>query len=229
MICRRHQCVFVHVPKTAGQSIEAVFLAQRPRLLRRRRTLLLRRNRNPERGPPRLAHLTAAEYLDLGYLDRRTFDNCFVFAFVRNPWDRLVSEYRFRQPPHPFREWVLHHFPGPEDDDYRSGDDRYRHVRPQTDFITDADGHLLTDYVGRFENLEADFAKVRTRIALAGEGLPHVNRSAGPAAGNGAGGAAGAPSAAEASARYRDCYDADTLAFVADYYRRDIELFGYRF
>ena len=63
MISHRHQCVFVHVPKTAGISIEHVFLAQYGLTWDERAPLLLRFNPDPALGPERLGHLTATDEL----------------------------------------------------------------------------------------------------------------------------------------------------------------------
>lgn len=218
MISHRFRCVFVHVPKTAGQSVEQTFITAEGRRIARRRALLLRQNRRPRLGPPRLGHLTAEEYVTNGFLSRDRFRDYFVFGFVRNPWDRLVSEYRYRGYPYPFRDFVLAKFPGPADDNYRTGVGGYRHVLPQSDFLFDAAGNQLVDFIGRFENLAGDFAVVRERVGLPPGELPHVNRSNAPA-----------PAQPRCGPAYRDYYDAETRGFVETFYANDIDRFGYAF
>ena len=54
VISHEHRCVFVHIPKCAGQSIETVFLEDLGLDWSNRSILLLRPNECPDIGPPRL-------------------------------------------------------------------------------------------------------------------------------------------------------------------------------
>ncbi len=80
----------------------------------------------------------------------------------------------------------------------------------QHQFILDDNGHLLVDFVGRFENLQDDFVYVCQRIGLPHLSLPHVNAS-------------------HRRPDYRSYYNEYTKHLVEEYFRRDIELFGYSF
>jgi len=57
MICAQYRCLFVHVPKTAGMSIDQVFLELVGLTWKTRAPLLLGGNDDPKLGPPRLEHL----------------------------------------------------------------------------------------------------------------------------------------------------------------------------
>ncbi len=231
MICPRQQCIFIHIPKTAGQSIETVFLQQAGLSWQNRSALLLRPNDNPALGPPRLAHLKASEYVAYGYVDRDAFDAAFKFAFVRNPWARMTSFYHHLSTARSFRAYVLGEFRK------KVWTEMAWFVGPQSDFIYDEDGRLLVDFVGRFERLQPDFDAICRRLGMPPRPLPHVNHAAEhrrlylglnlrkllrswrkrltkPA---------------PRFARYQDYYDDDTRALVAELYRSDIELFDYHF
>ena len=227
MICRDYNCLFVHIPKTGGQSIEQFFM----NLLhldwdKDRTTLHLQRNDDTTQGTEKLAHLSAAEYVDYGYVSRQEFSEFFKFSFVRNPWSRILSEYRYRNYFHhlSFRDFVLNKMPKP------GWDDKYRHVMPQYDMLYDRQGNLMIDFVGRFETLQQDFDRVCEHLGITDSLLPHRNRSD--------------KKSRDLKRKIRnylfmngenqrrgvaEFYDDETRAAVAEYYRRDITTFGFEF
>jgi hypothetical protein len=232
VICHPYRCVFVHIPKTGGISVEHVFLGLVGLTWDTRAPLLLRGNDDPAKGPPYLAHLKGTEYVGCGYLSREQFDAYFKFSFVRNPWDRMVSEYKYRR--HPmrmtFKTWLLEHLPQP------GFTDAYCHLVPQHEFLYDREGRLLADFVGRYESLQADFEVVCERLGIPSTPLPHQNRSLE---------AQRIQSLNDVKKRirrwlwtlrpknvyphYTQYYDDESRAYVGQLYRKDIELFGYAF
>ncbi len=235
MICKELGALFVHVPKAAGQSVERVLLAEMGLSWATREAANLAPNGDPSRGPPRLAHLTAEEYVKLGWLSAEEFSSMYKFAFVRNPWARLVSEFRYRNfaPRIGFKEFVLSNFPEPADDSYASGEDHYRHVIPQSRFVFDEHGRCLLDFVGRFESLARDFRFVAEKLNLSIRELPHSNasKSHGNFHGNGLVAKFKAFFGHEQiyAETYQSLYDAETRRFVEFNYAEDIERFGYKF
>ena len=81
MLSKRHQFVFVHVPKTGGGSITAEL-----------QTLY-------GEGEKLRTHLTAAEYRN--FLGPSLFQKYHTWAVVRNPYERFISEYHWR------KHWML--------------------------------------------------------------------------------------------------------------------------
>src|SRR3954471_2827170 len=175
MICHEYKCIFIHVPKNAGQSVEHVFLKLVGLTWKTRAPLLLRANGNPALGPPRLAHLKAHEYAGRNHIPQEQFNSYFKFAFVRNPWDRMVSFYKYMglRKGQGFKEFLMSDF---KNDIWKT---RQWFVGPQLDFICDPDGRVAVDFVGRYEQLQADFQKVCQRLNLPVNELPHVNKSKG--------------------------------------------------
>jgi len=239
MICHKYKCLFIHIPKTAGQCIEFAFLKSLGLNWRNRSPLLLCPNHDPSKGPPRLAHLTAREYLIYEYISDELFNSYFKFSFVRNPWSRLVSEYRYRHMKCDFKTFVFKHLPNPENDCYQKARDLYRHVIPQYDFLFDDEGLQMVDFIGRFEDLQQDFDHVCHTISLPKKTLPLRNDST----------LLGRFSKwmdireeehligwlnrlfpnRQRNYRYADYYDDETTEFVANLYQKDITTFGYRF
>jgi len=229
MICKSFKCIFVHIPKTAGRSVEMHFM----NLLNldrenetHREQMLLTDNDDPAKGTEKLSHLSAAEYVRCGHLAQQDFDEYYKFSFVRNPWSRLVSEYRYRNflSHKSFKDFVMNKLPKP------GWDDKYRHVMPQSEMLYDSNGRLLVDFVGKFENLQQDFSNVCKQLGLAESHLSHINSSDKKSREwrrkarnilyhNKEGGLR----------KYMDFYDNETREYVAELYRIDITNFNYSF
>ncbi len=156
-------------------------------------------------------HRTAQEWRrDLG---PRAWDRRFRFTVVRNPWDRAVSHYHYRvltdqtglgADPVGFGEWA-HRVYGDQDERYY---DQPKVFMPQVDWVSDEDGALMVDRVCRFERLREDVAEVGQEIGRPID-LPHVKASKrGP---------------------YQSYYDDELREVVGEWFRRDVEAFGYSF
>ncbi|MEO1064387.1 MAG: sulfotransferase family 2 domain-containing protein [Actinomycetota bacterium] len=173
MISHELRCVFVHVPKAAGQSVERAFLDEHGLSWNDRAPLLLRRRVDESEGPPRLAHLTAAEYVRFGHLTRAQWDEYFTFAVVRDPWARVVSMYRHfgEHRRISFDRFVLDELP------HRYWHERRWFVRPQVEFLVDDDDELLVDQVIRMEQLDEGFADVARRVGLRSHRIRRSNSS----------------------------------------------------
>ena len=146
----------------------------------------------------------------------------FKFGFVRNPWDRLVSWWEMirrnvaeGRPMNGFQRYVLSNAGTFEDfirkcgEEYRDHDGSKWIYRNQVDYLTDSSGALLVDFVGRFENLPADFGVVAARLGLQSAPMPHINRSN--------------------RRLYAEYYSDELRHIVAHRYARDIAAFGYDF
>jgi len=177
MLSHRFQTIFIHVPKTAGRSIATVFLKRHGLTWQTRGELLLRANKDPRRGPERLAHLYAREYVECGHVSDEIFARYFKFTVVRDPYARVISAYRYRVPDGtgPLAAFLL----GLPEDDRQ---DRARHLAPQVNFVRDRSGRVLPDCILRYENLEQEISAVFERIFGMPLRLPHANRSPQPLA-----------------------------------------------
>lgn len=212
MISHHHKTVFVHVPKCGGQSIEAAFLSDLGLDWERRAPLLLRPNDVPAVGPPRLAHLTAREYLDFRYLSPELFAAYFSFTVVRSPYARVVSLFNYGRRKGTLSGYVqktlVHEFERAAD--YRRAghgyEGNYWFCRPQVDYITDAEGATMVDAVYRLEELGDILPDLRERSGLEAA-VEHKNKST-------------------PKARLGDLTDRDREV-IRDLYAADFERLGY--
>lgn len=158
------------------------------------------------------------DYREYERANPHKFARYFKFTFVRNPWDRLLSAYSFLSRGGmnaDDRLWAEGHLAGVKDfPDFvarLAADEGLRswvHFRPQHTFICDESLRIRMDFIGRVEHMGRDFAYVADRLGVTAS-LVRVNSSG--------------------RRDYRKAYDRRTQATVADLYRTDIELFGYRF
>lgn len=177
MISEKYKTLFVHIPKTGGQSVEHFFLNLQNLDWNSRDKLLLRENKFRNFGPERLAHLTAIEYKKYVYLSSNLYEKYYKFSFVRNPYSRLVSEYKYASYTRgmTFKEFVKNGFPKKD-----IFSDQYRHIMPQYEFIYGRNGELLVDFVGKLENFQRDFDKICLILKIKNSILPRVNSSKNP-------------------------------------------------
>lgn len=133
--------------------------------------------------------------------DPERFDASYSYAFVRNPWDRMVSLYHYRGAPGPFPDWVA-----------RCAEVNKGAVRlsPSCWSMVSEEDERLVNFVGRYETLASDFADLREDLGLPPKRLPHQNAGA-------------------LRCGYRTYYCADTRDFIGEHYADDVELFGYDF
>ncbi|HEY1709601.1 MAG TPA: sulfotransferase family 2 domain-containing protein [Rhizomicrobium sp.] len=202
MISREHQAIFVHIQKTAGNSITAA----------------LGGTANvPEK------HFRADQLKPLYGED--VWNRYFKFAFVRNPWDRLVSWWwmidgrrsRLTEGPqlNNFLSYVLRNANTFEEfllratEEIADPDGDKSILRNQIDYLVDADGSLMVDTIGRYERLHDDFRDISRRIFGKPVALAHLNPSE--------------------RADYRRYYTPDLANLAATRFARDIQRFGYRF
>ena len=213
LVSHKHRFAFVHVPKTGGCSISQALQPYGDRVMR------FWMNRWLDRigihvnhyAPPEMKRFrlhTPADTLRR-QLPADDFARLFKFAFVRNPWDLLVSYFHYlvSSPRHHRRARAtgLASFEGYVDYELR------RDKISQSRMLCDRHGRLLVDHVARFESLHEDFDRICGWLGVPAT-LPHVNRTV-----------------AHDRRDYRTYYTPRLAARVAEHFAEDIERFGYTF
>lgn len=138
------------------------------------------------------------------------FSSYYKFSFVRNPWDRAVSQFASMAGRQDLRDFI-----GMEKEasfkTYLSLITKRPHVQwePQVSFLHDSTGELLVDYVGRFETFAASVFHVLEAIGVEAKTIPHTQKSQ--------------------RGEYATYYDDESRELIAGIYKQDIEAFGYSF
>jgi hypothetical protein len=198
---KKKKVLFIHIPKCGGTSVKKSLYPK-------------------SRSKYGHGHITYKDALKI--YGPQVVDSMFSFSFVRNPWQRLFSAFTFLadggmdlfdtivhgtrlRPYESFEKFVF---------EWLSKDNIYNtrpniiHLMPQHEFIC-LDGEIAVDFVGRFENFDDDYEKIRKEIGFGTE-LKHINKTS-------------------RGRSYRDVYTPQMVDKVAEVYDQDIELFDYSF
>jgi len=187
IVSNSHRFVFAHVPKTGGIAMRAALepFADAQALAARETT-----------------HETLPELLARA----PQLSGHFKFAFVRNPWDRLVSFHAYAS------EKLRPTFPQMQGIDLRGMlrllDRDTPWLRPLFALRSQAEHVRGADFVGRFEDIGGDFGRVCAQLGI------RARLAAKNASRHGA---------------YASYYDDWSRGFVAARYAQDIRQFGYAF
>lgn len=161
---RMNDCIFIHIPKTAGSSITTQL---------NKGTKVVGRE-----------HATWREYKARSPF---YFNNSFKFTFVRNPWDRIVSTYFYLKDggnkdnkdmyyknlinsKYPtFQKFVL---------EFLNKETIWSHILfwPQWFYIIDNQDKLQVDFLGKYETLKEDNKYIMGILGI-NINLPNSNKS----------------------------------------------------
>ena len=172
MVSHKHKCIFIHIPKAAGTSIEMAFLDDLGLDMNNRHALLLGENTNKDSGPRRVSHLTASEYVDLHFVSKEIYDQYFTFTFVRHPINRLYSSYKYRA----FSDYIsFDTFVKVKLPQLFNSKKEGFFYKSQYDYIF-CDKDSCVNFIGKLENLSEDFKIIKDKTGLKSD-LKHHNKS----------------------------------------------------
>ena len=201
MISTEKQFLFIHVPKTGGNSIQnvlkkyseddVVILADHQDGVERFEL----RNKNYKITK----HSTILDYKNA--IDPEKFQNLFKFATLRNPWERAISYYF--SPHRNAKKWNRKKFIElvknmPTLRSYLHEDhSKEQPIQQQIDFLI------------RFESLSADFKTICEQLNINHKELPVVNASI--------------------RSHYSTYYDKELIKMIKNKYSEEIEIGSYKF
>lgn len=157
-------------------------------------------------------HFTSKEAINV--VGKKCWNDVYKFAFVRNPFAKMVSTYnhfprndRFQMKSNTitFEDWVERLFSEKKDPKYYFS---VKFFQPQSDWLKDHDGNISIDKVGRHENIREEFKEILDIIGLEVP-LPHLNSSK--------------------KVDYRSYYNERSFDLVKNWHQEDLDNFGYSF
>ncbi|MCC5987909.1 MAG: sulfotransferase family 2 domain-containing protein [Pararhodobacter sp.] len=201
MISDTYNFVFIHVPKTGGNSIQKVLLPFSDDHM----ALIGPHHDGVDRFEIRSPNLDIHKHSSLEdyrrRLDPERFSHFVKVTCVRNPWDRCASY--FFSPHRGAVTWSPAAFETFIEEA----------IKPHRDYLAlagrDGDPFDNVDIVLRFEHLDEDFAGLCDRLGIGRHALPHINASK--------------------RNHYRSYYNDHAIDLVANKFAAEITRFGYSF
>ena len=186
--------LFIHIPKTGGSSCYKCL--------------------QPDVIKSDAKHETALVVKDriLELFDEDEWNRLYKVAWVRNPWQRAVSLWKYTRkmgiPKHginDFKVWlfdpkVAYHC---EDEPYN------RSPLTALTYVSDLDGNIIVDFFGRLEHINEDMEKLGKKLNKNFKLGHHMNHSFGDG--------------------YERYYDNESREYVAEICKWEIETFNYNF
>jgi hypothetical protein len=147
-----------------------------------------------------------------------SYEDYFKFTYVRNPWDRRVSQWNFikrcsRLPKsrkkHTWSAYCLF-VRNQCKDSFGNFVKKSSKLDQQINWIYDDVGNNLLDYVGKLEEIDTSLEIIAPRLGIDFDGhIPYINKSPG--------------------LHYSTYYDSKLVDIVGDFYSDDISAFNYDF
>ena len=224
MISHKYQCIFIHIPKCGGTSIEHA-LGHYPHgdSTGGQDHRGIRRIEQPFPNSNILASFSnineAFKRVTLSYKRHRNPNNrltltesqykhYYKFTVVRNPWARILSVYNVVLGWQPLKKrWGIKGDISLED--FINKFTGFNMLRTQLSYLVDFNGEVNLNHIAKLEDIENGFKIICEDLNISHINLPHRNK--GP------------------NVNYKEIYNNKSMDLVYKCYEEEIELFNYSF
>ena len=195
IISHSHKFVFIHTPKTSGSSISYL-------LNKYSKNLALPKDIDIDTWGWQIPLHEQGMHQPYRFIKEHIPADYYVFAFVRNPFDMLVSGFRHKIKLD-FDNFIMYKMFSEPKLFYKWTQWEYLSINDQ----------IQLDYVGKFENIEQDFNNIAEQIGIKEcytdiplKNVTNYNKE-----------------------HYRDYYNDETREVVENRYAKDLEYWEYKF
>lgn len=135
-------------------------------------------------------------------------EDYFKFTVIRNPWDKMISQFHYNRKKFidtdSFDEYIKYMYDGNKISTFNP-----RHLP----WFVDASGRILIDYFVKYEELQQGINHVCDVVGCPKLKLKHKNST----------------KKHRKFSHYTDYYNNDTMKMVEEFFKDDIEYFGFKF
>lgn len=206
---KQPKAVFIRCPRTGGTSINKA-LAQIGTPNFRRIDQV--KYRFTQQGPVSFSHMDYRKLVREGFVSPEFDREAYKFTVVRNPYSRHVSLFAYYK-----KFGDLHKNTSFETFTHLLADNAIDDIglfnvngmsqsQPQTRWITDENGEIFLDYVGRFETIQQSFEIITAKLGIQTQ-LPKINTTQ--------------------HKPYQEYYTPETAEIVYNYYLQDFKTLDY--
>lgn len=216
IISHKHKFIFIHIPKCAGSTITYSLLNnlyfELPRKDDWRYNELSTKTAevfqtNPKQGNSAnlKQHDTFKTINDYYKKNKLNINSYFKFSFMRNPWERRVSQYKYakKMAEQTGADWAME----------ISLMSFYEFITDRNDsqlnWVNNKKNSVAVDFLSSSRNLQEDFNIICDKIGIPKQKLPHKN--------------------ATKHKHYTEYYNDETRQIIAEKCAKDIEYFNYKF
>jgi len=203
MLYKNKKIIFLHIPKTGGDSIEQTFIKHY--------------------GPYTDRHKTLSKIIETYQIT--DIEKYTIFVVTRNPYERIFSSFNHCMPVKwnlitppilRFEKYIMYikkYFDDPENYDFKEYRLNISHIRKFNTWITDKNGEEIPNInILHFDNLNYFWDHYKDKFGIKNK-LPHLNKT----------------SFSRKNKKYYMYYNKNTRKIIGEIYKDEIEKFGYKF